>query len=47
MSYAPPDLVARFTESRRLPFGMAIDNTGEIARGIGDVLLTPTSLLID
>ena len=47
MSYDPPALVARFTESRRLPFGVAIDNTGEVARGFGDVQLTPTSFLID
>ena len=47
MSYDPPALVARFTESRRLPFGVAIDNTGEVARGFGDVQLTPTTFLID
>ena len=47
MSYDPPALVARFAESRRLPFGVAIDNTGEIARRFGDVQFTPTSVLID
>ena len=47
MSYDPPALVVRFTESRRLPFGVAIDNSGEVARGFGDVQLTPTSFLID
>ncbi|MDP1690350.1 MAG: TlpA disulfide reductase family protein [Burkholderiaceae bacterium] len=47
MSYDPPALVARFAESRRLPFGVAIDNTGEIAKRFGDVELTPTTFLID
>jgi peroxiredoxin len=47
MSYDPPALVARFAESRRLPFGVAIDNTGEIAQRFGNVQLTPTSVLID
>ena len=47
MSYDPPALVARFAESRQLPFGVAIDNTGEIAKRFGDVQLTPTTFLID
>jgi len=47
MSYDPPAYVARFAESRQLPFGVAIDNTGEIARRFGDVQLTPTTFLID
>lgn len=47
MSYDPPAYVADFAESRELPFGVAIDNTGHIARSFGDVQLTPTSLLID
>jgi peroxiredoxin len=47
MSYDPPAYVARFAESRRLPFGVAIDNTGAIARSFGDVQMTPTTFLID
>ena len=47
MSYDPPAYVARFAESRRLPFGVAIDNTGVIARSFGDVQMTPTTFLID
>ena len=47
MSYDPPALVARYAESRRLPFGVAIDNTGAIARLFGDVQATPTSFLLD
>lgn len=47
MSYDPPAYVVAFAESRKLPFGVAIDNTGAIARSFGDVELTPTSVLID
>jgi peroxiredoxin len=47
MSYDPPAYVANFAESRRLPFGVAIDNTGDIAKRFGDVRLTPTSFLVD
>ena len=47
MQYDPPALVVRFAESRKLPFGVAIDNTGAIAHSFGDVRGTPTSLLID
>lgn len=47
MSYDPPAYVARFAESRQLPFGVVIDNTGELARKFGDIQLTPTTLLID
>ena len=47
MSYDPPAFVANFAESRQLPFGIAIDNTGEIARQFGRVQLTPTTLLIN
>ena len=47
MRYDPPASVVRYAETRRLPFGIAIDNTGEIARRFGDVELTPTSVLID
>ena len=47
MSYDPPAFVANFAESRHLPYGIAIDNTGEIARQFGKVQLTPTTLLIN
>jgi peroxiredoxin len=47
MSYDPPTFVANFAESRKLPYGIAIDNTGEIARQFGKVQLTPTTLLIN
>ena len=47
MRYDPPAYVARFAELRQLPFGVAIDNTGEIAQRFGDIQLTPTTFLID
>ncbi len=47
MSYDPPAYVANFAQSRALPFGVVIDNTGAIANGFGDVQLTPTTFLID
>ena len=47
MKYDAPANVARFAQERQLPFGVAIDNTGQIARRFGDVKLTPTSFLID
>ncbi|MBT9528351.1 MAG: TlpA family protein disulfide reductase [Rhizobacter sp.] len=47
MSYDPPASVVNFTESRRLPFTVVIDNTGSVARSFGDVKLTPTTVLIN
>ena len=47
MSYDPPAYVINFAESRKLPFGVAIDNTGSIAKSFGNVQLTPTSLLVN
>ena len=47
MSYDPPAYVINYAESRKLPFGVAIDNTGSVAQGFGDVRLTPTSYLLN
>ncbi len=47
MSYDPPAYVANFAESRKLPFLVAIDTTGGVAKAFGDVRLTPTTILID
>ncbi len=47
MRYDAPALVANFAEARALPFGVVIDNTGEIAQRLGNVQFTPTSLLIN
>jgi len=47
MKYDPPSSVVNFTQARGLPFPVAIDNTGEVAKAWGDVALTPTSYLVD
>lgn len=47
MSYDPPAFVARFAETRGLPFGVAIDNTGAVANAFGPVQMTPTTFLIN
>lgn len=47
MSYDPPAWVVNFAQSRQLPFKVALDNTGNIAKVWGDVKLTPTTYLVD
>lgn len=47
MSYDPPAYVVNFRESRQLPFMVAIDNTGVVAKAWGDVKLTPTTYLVN
>jgi peroxiredoxin len=47
MSYDPPAYVVNFAESRKLPFQVAIDNTGAVAKAWGDVTLTPTTYVVD
>jgi peroxiredoxin len=42
-----PNAVAAFTQKRALPFKVALDGDGDIARQFGRVRLTPTSFLID
>ena len=47
MSYDPPNYVVNYTETRKLPFKVAIDNTGAVAKAWGDVQLTPTTYLVN
>ncbi len=47
MSYDPPSYVVQFTQTRKLPFKVAIDNTGTVASAWGDVRLTPTTYLVN
>ena len=47
MSYDPPSYVVNFAQTRQLPFKVAIDNTGVVARNWGDVKLTPTTFLVN
>lgn len=47
MSYDPPAYVMQFAESRKLPFLVAMDHDGSLARAFGDIQLTPTTLVVD
>ena len=47
MQYDTPAFVLNFAHTRKLPFDVAIDNTGALARVWGDVQLTPTSYLVN
>ncbi|WP_313077469.1 TlpA disulfide reductase family protein [Melaminivora sp.] len=47
MSYDPPSYVVNFAETRKLPFKVAIDNTGAVARAWGDIKLTPTTFVVN
>lgn len=46
MQYDPPNYVLNFTETRKLPFIVALDSGGDIAKSFGDVTLTPTTFVI-
>ncbi|XAH24161.1 TlpA disulfide reductase family protein [Xylophilus sp. GW821-FHT01B05] len=47
MSYDPPSYVVNYAQTRKLPFKVAIDNTGSVAKAWGDVQLTPTSYVVN
>jgi peroxiredoxin len=47
MSYDPPSYVVNYAQTRKLPFQVAIDNTGEVAKAWGDVKLTPTTYVVN
>lgn len=47
MSYDPPSYVVNYAQTRKLPFKVAIDNTGAVAKAWGDVQLTPTTYLVN
>ena len=47
MSYDPPSYVVNYAQTRALPFKVAIDNTGKVAKAWGDVQLTPTTYLVN
>ncbi len=47
MSYDPPAYVVNFAQTRQLPFKVAIDNTGAVAKAWGEVKLTPTTYLVN
>jgi peroxiredoxin len=47
MDYDPIDYVKQFTTSRQLPFIVATDTDGSVAKGFGDVKLTPIAFVVD
>lgn len=47
MSYDPPNYVLNYAQTRQLPFRVALDSDGSVARAFGDVKLTPTTYVID
>lgn len=47
MRHDPPNYVISFTEKNALPFMVALDPVGTLAKAFGDVKLTPTTIIID
>lgn len=47
MDYDPPNQVLAMSANKQLPYAVALDPSGSLARSFGDVRLTPTSFLID
>lgn len=47
MRHDPPNYVLAYAEKNALPFKVALDPMGEIAKAFGDVKLTPTTFIID
>jgi peroxiredoxin len=46
MSYDPPNYVLNYAQTRGLPFKVALDTQGTLAKSFGDVSMTPTTFLI-
>jgi hypothetical protein len=47
MRYDPPNYVLRYAEQTALPFKVALDPMGDLAKAFGNVTLTPTTIVID
>lgn len=47
MRHDPPNYVLNYAEKNKLPFKVALDPMGDLAKAFGEVKLTPTSFLID
>lgn len=47
MDFDPPNYVRTFTERNKLPFKVALDARGEIAKSFGDITVIPTTFIID
>ena len=46
MQYDPPNYVLNYAATRQLPFKVALDSGGDIAKAYGDVVMTPTTFVI-
>jgi peroxiredoxin len=46
MSYDPPNYVLNYAQTRNLPFKVALDTQGDLAKSFGDVNMTPTTFVI-
>ena len=47
MRHDPPNYVINYTEKNALPFRVALDPMGQLAKAFGEVKLTPTTIVID
>jgi peroxiredoxin len=47
MSYDRPDRVLSYAQKNQLPFKVALDIHGDVARGFGNVNATPTMFVVD
>ena len=47
MRHDPPNYVLGYVEKNKLPFTVALDPMGELAKAFGEVKLTPTTFVID
>jgi peroxiredoxin len=47
MKEDPPNYVINYAETRKLPFKVALDVSGDAAKAYGNVAMTPTTFVID
>ena len=47
MSYDNPDAINKFKDSYHLPFTVAYDKSGELAKAFGGIRFTPVAFLLD
>jgi peroxiredoxin len=47
MDYDRPDYVLNYAQTKQLPFKVALDAGGDLAKQFGDVAMTPTTFVID
>lgn len=47
MAYDKPEYISNFVQTRQLPFDVAYDHNGQVAKAWGDISITPTTFLLD